>query len=140
MISITRDLLSIRRCQRLSARASGTCNRGEALLHQPVEESLSMPSHSRRMVLSSLLIGITCIIPPEGKAGLEKYVKKKKLDPLESYAPLVLQARGLLEAVDLADAKGSRQLLRSGPFFGIRTCIRSIGGALIGSSTVSLIV
>lgn len=73
------------------------------------------------------LIGITIINPPEGKAGLEKYVKRKKLDPLESYVPLVIQARELLGKVDLTDAKGSRQLLRSGPFYGIRTCIRSIG-------------
>ena len=58
---------------------------------------------------------------------MEKYVKKKKLDPLETYVPLVTQARALLEKVDLEDAKGARQLLRSGPFFGIRTCIRSIG-------------
>ena len=78
------------------------------------------------MLLS--LLGLTIIIPSNpAYAGMEKYVKKKKLDPLESYVPLVIQARDLLERVDISDAKGCRQLLRSGPLYGIRTCIKAIG-------------
>jgi hypothetical protein len=32
--------------------------------------------------------------------GLDRYVKKKQLDPLDTYVPLVLEARGVLAGLD----------------------------------------
>jgi hypothetical protein len=32
--------------------------------------------------------------------GLDRYVKKKKLDPLDTYVPLVLEAREVLGELD----------------------------------------
>lgn len=32
--------------------------------------------------------------------GLDRYVKKKKLDPLDTYVPLVLEARDVLAELD----------------------------------------
>lgn len=63
-------------------------------------------------------------------AGLDRYVKKKKLDPLDTYVPLVLEARDVLAELDGVmdkDPSAARQQLRSGPFSGMRDNIRALG-------------
>ncbi len=37
------------------------------------------------------------VCPPQ---GLDRYVKKKQLDPLDTYVPLVLEARDVLAGLD----------------------------------------
>ncbi|EFJ49401.1 hypothetical protein VOLCADRAFT_117192 [Volvox carteri f. nagariensis] len=62
--------------------------------------------------------------------GLNRYIRRKTLDPLETYVPLVLEARGVLsQAKSLAakDVGAARELLRQGPFSGLRDNIRAIG-------------
>lgn len=62
--------------------------------------------------------------------GLSKYIKQKQLDPLETYVPVVLQARSqLVDAgqVMLSDVTGARQLLRTGAFSGLRDNVRALG-------------
>ncbi|KAL4437306.1 hypothetical protein ABPG75_004445 [Micractinium tetrahymenae] len=64
------------------------------------------------------------------KAGLNRYVKKKKLERLDTYVPPLLEARGQLIRVGrvmLQDPAAARQLLRSGVFAGLRDNIRSLG-------------
>lgn len=38
--------------------------------------------------------------------GLDRYVKKKKLDALDTYVPLVLEARGVLDELDQVMGEG----------------------------------
>lgn len=63
--------------------------------------------------------------------GFDKYIKKKALDPLVSYIPVLLIASEQLEYVQLAasDLGGeeTRSLLRKGAFVGLRNNIRSVG-------------
>ncbi|PRW45473.1 autophagy-related 16 [Chlorella sorokiniana] len=64
------------------------------------------------------------------KAGLAKYVKKKKLERLDSYVPPLLAARDQLIRIGrvmLQDPANARQLLRSGEFSGLRDNVRSLG-------------
>ncbi|MEW5305609.1 MAG: hypothetical protein WDW36_008140 [Sanguina aurantia] len=64
------------------------------------------------------------------RRGLDQYIQRKQLDPLETYVPVVLQAQqqieesGRLAPTDLVSAKA---LLRTGPLLGIRENIRAIG-------------
>ncbi|KAL4439481.1 hypothetical protein ABPG77_008810 [Micractinium sp. CCAP 211/92] len=64
------------------------------------------------------------------KAGINRYVKKKKLERLDTYVPPLLEARGQLIRVGrvmLQDPAAARQLLRSGVFAGLRDNVRSLG-------------
>lgn len=64
------------------------------------------------------------------KAGLNRYVKKKKLERLDTYVPPLLEARGQLIRVGrvmLQDPEAARKLLRSGAFAGMRDNVRSLG-------------
>ncbi|PSC73623.1 hypothetical protein C2E20_3042 [Micractinium conductrix] len=64
------------------------------------------------------------------KAGLNRYVKKKKLERLDTYVPPLLEARGQLIRVGrvmLQDPAAARELLRSGVFGGLRDNVRSLG-------------
>ncbi|KAG2435721.1 hypothetical protein HXX76_006918 [Chlamydomonas incerta] len=71
-----------------------------------------------------------CTPPAHAARGLDRYIRRKALDPLETYVPLVLEARALLaKAKDIAaqDVGAARELLRSGPYNGLRDNIRAIG-------------
>lgn len=64
------------------------------------------------------------------KAGLSKYVKKKKLERIDTYIAPLLEARDQLIRVGrvmLQDPADARQLLRSGVFSGLRDNVRSVG-------------
>ncbi|EFN53088.1 hypothetical protein CHLNCDRAFT_58696 [Chlorella variabilis] len=64
------------------------------------------------------------------KAGLSKYVKKKKLERIDTYIAPLLEAKGQLVRVGrvmLQDPAAARQLLRSGVFAGLRDNVRSVG-------------
>jgi hypothetical protein len=62
---------------------------------------------------------------------MNRYVKRKRLDPLASYVPALLLAREQLEASGAAfrarDAAAARSLLRSGAFGGVRESVRAVG-------------
>ena len=63
--------------------------------------------------------------------GIDAYIKKKKLDNLESYVPALLVAQGQLADVPLVaeqvDLTTARKLIREGAFVGIRDNVRAVG-------------
>jgi hypothetical protein len=64
------------------------------------------------------------------KSSLGRYVKRKKLDRIDSYVAPLLTAREQLirmGRVMVASPKDARQLLRSGSFSGLRASVRAIG-------------
>ena len=67
---------------------------------------------------------------PAVTRGLGKYVKKKKLDKIDTYLPPLFLARDQLIRVGrvmLQSPAEARELLRSGAFSGLRENIRSVG-------------
>lgn len=67
---------------------------------------------------------------PAVTRGLGNYVKKKKLDKIDTYLPPLFLARDQLirvERVMLLSPSEARKLLRSGAFSGLRENIRSVG-------------
>ncbi|XP_015572912.1 uncharacterized protein LOC8258582 isoform X1 [Ricinus communis] len=91
-------------------------------------------SSSRRLVSISLLASHLFTFPNHAKAAsfLDKYVKKKKLDPLEAYVPAVIltqfQIKDLEKTleVDQPQFANCRSLLRSGPAASLRVNIRAV--------------
>ncbi|KAJ6330376.1 hypothetical protein OIU76_009063 [Salix suchowensis] len=90
---------------------------------------------SRRSLLSiSLLLSHFLFVPNDATAGsfFDKYVKRKKLDPLEAYVPAVilteLQIKDLEKILDVDQPQFSnyRSLLRSGPAASLRVNIRAV--------------
>ncbi|KAE8718859.1 hypothetical protein F3Y22_tig00109987pilonHSYRG00121 [Hibiscus syriacus] len=90
---------------------------------------------SRRSVSISLFLSHILLAPNYAIAGsfLDKYMKKKKLDPLEVYVPAViltqLQIKDLektLEDDDKPEYATCRSLLRSGPAASLRVNIRAV--------------
>lgn len=68
--------------------------------------------------------------PATSNRGLARYIRKKRLDPLETYVPVVLSARSQLVSageVMATDAAAARALLRQGAFAGVRDNIRALG-------------
>lgn len=66
---------------------------------------------------------------PAVTAGLNKYIKKKKLDSIDTYVPQLLEARNQLvrtERVMIQDPASARSLLRTGVFKGIRANVRYV--------------
>ncbi|OMO67029.1 hypothetical protein CCACVL1_20847 [Corchorus capsularis] len=89
----------------------------------------------RRLVSISLLCSpLLLLVPNDAIAGslLDKYVKKKKLDPLEVYVPAVIltefQIKDLEKTleVDKPEFSSCRSLLRSGPAASLRINIRAV--------------
>ncbi|KAJ6994581.1 hypothetical protein NC653_017402 [Populus alba x Populus x berolinensis] len=89
---------------------------------------------SRRSLLSnSLLLSHFLFVPNDAIAGsfFDKYVKRKKLDPLEAYVPAVilteLQIKDLEKILDVDQPQfgNYRSLLRSGPAASLRVNIRA---------------
>ncbi|KAE8687596.1 hypothetical protein F3Y22_tig00111013pilonHSYRG00205 [Hibiscus syriacus] len=102
-----------------------------------VRSSASSPKwrKSRQSVSISLFLSHFLLTPNYATAGsfLDKYVKKKKLDPLEVYVPAViltqLQIKDLektLEVDDKPEYATCRSLLRSGPAASLRVNIRAV--------------
>ncbi|XP_075651230.1 uncharacterized protein LOC142621760 [Castanea sativa] len=91
---------------------------------------------SRRLVNMSLVLSVShfLLIPSYAMAGgfFDKYVKRKKLDPLEVYIPAViltqLQIKDLEKSleVDQPQYGSCRSLLRSGPAASLRVNIRAV--------------
>lgn len=89
---------------------------------------------NRRLVSISLLLSNLFLIPDHASAGnlLDRYVKKKKLDPLEVYVPAVILTQ--LQIKDVGKILGSsepeyatcRSLLRSGLASSLRVNIRAV--------------
>lgn len=81
-----------------------------------------------------LLFGGFCTHPNRSYAGspFDKYVKRKRLDPLEAYVPSVLltqaQFKDLEKYLDIEKPQYdiSRSLLRSGPAASLRVNIRAV--------------
>ncbi|CAL9156122.1 unnamed protein product [Musa hybrid cultivar] len=111
--------------------SSATRRRGRC-----VASSSSPPSATRRtasIALLSLLCGSSA--HPDGADAVnlfDKYVKRKKLDPLEAYIPAVLLSRAQFEDLEKSlDTKQpnydmSRFMLRSGPAGSLRLNIRAV--------------
>lgn len=102
-----------------------------------VEKSQLCPS--RRIAAQALLTaafalhglpGLAVEESNSGARGLSRYIKKKKLDPIDTYLPTVLQARKqLLKAgtVMKQNATDARTLLRKGSFSGLRDTVKALG-------------
>ncbi|PNH02521.1 hypothetical protein TSOC_011495 [Tetrabaena socialis] len=113
-----------------SSPASSSPAAGAVLLSPSPPPANRPPSSivvNRRDVLilsSSLVVSHLAsmgVAPPARarEAGVNRYIRKKSLDPLVTYVPLVLEARGLLAgAKELAakDVGAARELLREGPY------------------------
>lgn len=89
---------------------------------------------SRRLVSGSLLcLYCTISIPKYAVAGVfDKYMKRKKLDPLEAYVPAIILTQlqiedlGKILDVDQPQYAAYRNLLRSGPAASLRVNIRAV--------------
>ncbi|XP_072978565.1 uncharacterized protein [Typha angustifolia] len=81
-----------------------------------------------------LLLGASSTHPDRANAGnpFDKYVKRKKLEPLEAYVPPVLLTQAQFEdlekslELELPKYEESRSLLRSGPAASLRVNIRAV--------------
>jgi hypothetical protein len=100
------------------------------------------PSVARRdlmLAASALLASLPSLAQPAAAAaagndavtaGLKRYVRKKKLDAIDSYLAPLLNAKDQLVRVGrvmLQDPAAARQLLRSGAFTGLRSSARAMG-------------
>ncbi|KAJ4833612.1 hypothetical protein Tsubulata_022460 [Turnera subulata] len=89
---------------------------------------------SRRSVSISLLLSHLLLLPNHAIAGglMDKYVKRKRLDPLEAYVPAVilteLQIKDLEKTLEVDQPKFAdcRSLLRAGPAASLRVNIRAV--------------
>lgn len=132
--------------------ATGLPQHHQAQQHQPCSTSgcsgTLLGTHLDRrdaLVLSSSLVlsQLAALAGPTPRAhaatgggastsgrGLSAYIKKKQLDPLETYVPLMLEARLVLASsreLATSNAAVARELLRSGPYNGLRDNIRALG-------------
>ncbi|XP_028807069.1 uncharacterized protein LOC114761802 [Neltuma alba] len=88
----------------------------------------------RRPVSISLALSHLLFIPNQAASGsiLDRYVKKKRLDPLEVYVPPIiltqLQIKDLEKTLDGAEPQfaACRSLLRAGPAASLRVNIRAV--------------
>ncbi|GMY29064.1 hypothetical protein FCV25MIE_24306 [Fagus crenata] len=106
----------------------------------PVRCALSPPKwrESRRLVSISLVLSFSLshflFMPNHAMAGspFDKYVKRKKLDPLEVYVPVVIltqfQIKDLEKTLEAEQPQyaSCRSLLRSGPAASLRVNIRAV--------------
>ncbi|XP_018724081.2 uncharacterized protein LOC104432322 [Eucalyptus grandis] len=106
---------------------------------EPSRSPLSSPTppewrESRRSLSFSLLLAHLVAAPDHAIAGsfMDKYVKKKRLDPLEAYVPAVilsqLQIKDLEKTLDdeKPEFAACRSVLRSGPAASLRVNIRAV--------------
>ncbi|CAM6051847.1 unnamed protein product [Sphagnum compactum] len=96
-------------------------------------------SRRRASAAAALWVGLFFIPGLESQAAegggggaLSKYIKRKKLDPLETYVPTVVLAQRQFEDVggilvrEKPEFSDARSLLRSGPAGSLRTDIRAV--------------
>ncbi|OWM63311.1 uncharacterized protein LOC116192212 [Punica granatum] len=91
-------------------------------------------AQSRRLVSMSLLLSHCILLADQANAGsfFDKYVKRKKLDPLDAYVPAVilteLQIKDLEKNLEgeKPEFSSCRSLLRSGPAASFRVNIRAV--------------
>ncbi|XP_050220541.1 uncharacterized protein LOC126670763 [Mercurialis annua] len=103
-------------------------------LSTPKLDEETKNSSSRRLVSISLLISHLLVVPNHAKAAgyFDKYVKRKKLDPLEAYVPAVIltqfQIKDLEKILEVDEPQFAnyRSLLRSGPAASLRLNIRAV--------------
>ncbi|CAG9467491.1 unnamed protein product [Pedinophyceae sp. YPF-701] len=107
---------------------------------------VAVRAHARRELLTGgaagLAAGLVALSRPgaagaetaasplaSGGRGIDKYIRKRKLDPLETYLPPMIQGREqvLLVAEVLDDPKSARSLLREGAMKGFRENARAVG-------------
>lgn len=89
---------------------------------------------SRRLVSVSLILLHCLRVPKHAFAGsiFDKYVKRKKLDPLDAYVPVVILTQLQIKDIERTlEADGPqydtcRSLLRSGPAASLRVNIRAV--------------
>ncbi|KAK4787819.1 hypothetical protein SAY86_011652 [Trapa natans] len=89
---------------------------------------------NRRWVSVSILVSHCILFADQANAGnfFDKYVKRKKLDPLDAYVPAViltqLQIKDLERTLegDKPEFSSCRSLLRSGPAASLRVNIRAV--------------
>ncbi|EXB74892.1 hypothetical protein L484_018600 [Morus notabilis] len=104
---------------------------------RPVTYASVSPSdwrESRRLVSISLVLSHSLLIPHHAIAGsiFDRYVKRKRLDPLDAYVPALILSQlqikdldKLLEG-DQPQYASFRSLLRSGPAASLRVNIRAV--------------
>ncbi|CAH2060591.1 unnamed protein product [Thlaspi arvense] len=98
--------------------------------------ALSPPvwKQSRRVISVSFFLSRFVLLPNDAIAGslIDKYVKRKKLDPLEAYVPPVILAQLQIQDleqilnVEKPEFEACRSLLRSGPASSLRVNIRAV--------------
>ncbi|ESQ50204.1 hypothetical protein EUTSA_v10002091mg [Eutrema salsugineum] len=98
--------------------------------------ALSPPvwKQSRRRLITVSLFLSRFLLPNDAIAGslIDKYVKRKKLDPLEAYVPPVFLAQLQIQDlekflnVEKPEFEACRSLLRSGPASSLRVNIRAV--------------
>ncbi|XP_030445098.2 uncharacterized protein LOC115667689 [Syzygium oleosum] len=89
---------------------------------------------SRRSLSFSLLLAHLIAVPDHAIAGsfMDKYVKKKRLDPLEAYVPAVILSQLQIKDIERTlegekpEFTTCRSLLRSGPAASLRINIRAV--------------
>eukprot|EP00884_Botryococcus_braunii_P015979 jgi/Botrbrau1/3064/Bobra.0070s0057.1 len=91
------------------------------------------PRLSRRFYLCMLAVALCTdrlASSAVAEQGLTRYIRKRKLDPLDTYVPTVLRAKmQLIEAGTImeSDPTKARLLLRQGAFTGLRDSIKAMG-------------
>ncbi|CAN8284386.1 unnamed protein product [Cochlearia groenlandica] len=90
---------------------------------------------SRRVISVSFFLSNLLLLPNDAMADgslMDKYVKRKKLDPLEAYVPPVILAQLQIQdldkylSVEKPEFEACRSLLRSGPASSLRVNIRAV--------------
>ncbi|CAA7019642.1 unnamed protein product [Microthlaspi erraticum] len=99
--------------------------------------SLSPPvwKQSRRVISVTFLLSRFLLLPNDAMAAgslIDKYVKRKKLDPLDAYVPPVILAQLQIQDlekflnVEKPEFEACRSVLRSGPASSLRVNIRAV--------------
>ncbi|KAG1663207.1 hypothetical protein FOA52_011300 [Chlamydomonas sp. UWO 241] len=119
-----------------SVRAIAVCVRAKA------RDVVAAPTCDRRTMLASTAAACMISMTPSAASaapqpmatlaaqGFGRYIKRKQLDPLETYVPLVLEAQAQLAAsggLMGSNKEAARTLLRTGAFSGLRDNIRAVG-------------
>ncbi|KAJ4896485.1 hypothetical protein Rs2_23279 [Raphanus sativus] len=89
---------------------------------------------SRRVISVSFLLSRLLLLPNDAMASslIDKYVKRKRLDPLEAYVPPVILAQLQFQdlekilSVEKPEFEACRSVLRSGPASSLRVNIRAV--------------
>uniref|UniRef100_A0A7N0VE18 DUF7880 domain-containing protein n=1 Tax=Kalanchoe fedtschenkoi TaxID=63787 RepID=A0A7N0VE18_KALFE len=118
----------------LSARSRSVTTVRCASVGPPPSQSSQRWKESRRSAVVSLLVLNCLAVDQYANAGsiFDKYVKRKKLDPLEVYVPAVIltefQIKDLERTLDDDQVQfdACRSLLRSGPAASLRVNIRAV--------------